>query len=122
MKKLLLLALLIISPLIHVDAALYSQSTFGGYMDQMNADDLSLTQGASCLNVWFDEYTGMITKREGCTADNSSPFTGNLWCRNLYDYIKYDGTEYRVVQTSNSVLANSGSGYSSIISGLDPIA
>lgn len=123
MKKLFLLALLLVAPLIQkADATLYSQSTFAGYMDQIYPDDLSLTQAASCLNVWFDEYTGQVTKREGCTAFNTTPLVGNLWVRNMYDYIQYNGTEYNVVQTSNSILVNNGGGYVSILNGIDPLA
>ena len=97
---------------------IYRQSVFNGFVDLYGQDDLNPINTPDCLNLWFDDYnTNAAVARRGSILANTSPFTGNLWIRNLYDYKQQNGTEYLVAQSSGSVLVSKDTvNFTSIIS------
>jgi len=123
MKKILFAFLLFLSISVYAEDATehtYSQNQFGAMVDELSADDIQPTNTPDCLNIYLDEQTGTVTRRKGSVKDNATLFPGNQWVRNLYDYKQIDGTEYKVVCTSASVLASSVGGiYNTILSGQD---
>ena len=125
MKKILCLLLLFTAVAraeVNVES-IYTQSSYWGLADQYRADDIDPRNSPDLANIYLDEYQNSITRRKGSVKDNATAFGGNLWVREIYPYKKIDGTEYKVVCTSTSVLISNGdTTYSSLLAGQDATA